>query len=114
MWIKKGNTVFVSRPGVPYEMKGILENHLIPKLVAEFKRPFIVHKTILTYGMGESMIAERIEQWEDSLPEFIRLAYLPSPGRVRLRLSARGNDEKMLYDAIDRNVESHRGHHRRI
>jgi nicotinamide-nucleotide amidase len=101
MWMEKGNTVFISLPGVPYEMKYLMENEVIPKLIVEFERPYILHKTILTYGQGESHIAERIEDWENNLPEFIKLAYLPSPGRVRLRLSARGNSEQELRDAID-------------
>jgi nicotinamide-nucleotide amidase len=101
MWLEKGNTVFVSLPGVPYEMKYIIENEVVPRLVSKFERPYIIHKTILTYGQGESHIAELIEEWEDSLPEFIKLAYLPSPGRVRLRLSARGTDEAMLHSRIE-------------
>lgn len=106
MWIKKENTVFVSLPGVPYEMKYLVENEIIPKIVAEYKRPYIIHKTILTYGQGESMVAERIENWENNLPEFIKLAYLPSPGRVRLRLSARGTNKKVLEKTIEENVVS--------
>lgn len=106
MWIKKENTVFVSLPGVPYEMKYLIENEIIPKIVSEYKRPYIIHKTILTYGQGESMVAERIENWENNLPEFIKLAYLPSPGRVRLRLSARGVNKKVLEKAIEENVIS--------
>jgi len=106
MWIKKGNTVFISLPGVPYEMKGIMEHEIIPKLIREYDRPFIIHKTILTYGQGESTIAERIADWEDSLPEFVKLAYLPSPGRVRLRLSARGNDKELLEQTVDEKTAS--------
>ena len=106
MWIKKENTVFISLPGVPYEMKSILENEIIPKIVKEYKRPYILHKTILTYGQGESIIAERIENWENNLPDFIKLAYLPSPGRVRLRLSARGTDKKLLENTIESLVDS--------
>lgn len=104
MWMLKGNTVFISLPGVPYEMKYIVENEVLPRLIQQFDRPFIVHKTIMTYGQGESVVAERIEEWEDSLPEFIRLAYLPSPGKVRLRLSARGTDETVLINSIDAEV----------
>ena len=85
MWIKKSNTVFISLPGVPFEVKYLMENEVIPKLITAYERPFIVHKTIITYGMGESMVAERLETWENNLPEFIKLAYLPNPGRVRLR-----------------------------
>ncbi|WP_395047241.1 CinA family nicotinamide mononucleotide deamidase-related protein [Flavobacterium sp.] len=105
MWLQKENTVFISLPGVPYEMKYLMENEVIPKLIAKYERPFIIHKTILTYGVGESLLAERIEIWEDNLPEFIKLAYLPNPGRVRLRLSARGTDEILLQTEIKTQVE---------
>jgi nicotinamide-nucleotide amidase len=106
MWMQKGKTVFVSMPGVPYEMKGIVNEQLIPKIVKEYKRPYIIHKTILTYGQGESMVAERIEDWENNLPAFIKLAYLPSPGRVRLRLTARGVNKEILEKSIQQNVHS--------
>ena len=106
MWIKKENTVFISLPGVPYEMKYLIENQVIPKLVQEYQRPYIIHKTILTYGQGESHVAERIEDWENQLPECIKLAYLPSPGRVRLRLTARGTNKQQLEDTIAENVKS--------
>ncbi len=100
MWMKKENTVYISLPGVPYEMKDILDNVIVPKIIKEYKRPFIIHQTVMTYGQGESIIAEQIEEWENNLPEFIKLAYLPSPGRVRLRLSARGEDEVVLKNAL--------------
>jgi len=106
MWMKKENTVFISLPGVPFEMKYLVENEIIPKVVREYKRPYILHKTIMTYGQGESMVAERIEDWESSLPKFIKLAYLPAPGRVRLRLSARGKDKELLEKSIEENVIS--------
>ncbi|OUL60475.1 CinA family nicotinamide mononucleotide deamidase-related protein [Flavobacterium sp. AJR] len=106
MWVKKENTVFISLPGVPYEMKYLVESVIIPKVVKEYERPYIIHKTILTYGQGESLVAERIEDWENNLPDFIKLAYLPNPGRVRLRLSARGTDKEMLEAAIEANVQS--------
>jgi nicotinamide-nucleotide amidase len=106
MWMKKENTVYISLPGVPFEMKYLVENQIIPKVVKEYKRPYIVHKTILTYGQGESMVAERLEDWENNLPEFIKLAYLPSPGKVRLRLTARGSNEEILNNAIDGNVQT--------
>nr|WP_314867109.1 competence/damage-inducible protein A [uncultured Flavobacterium sp.] len=106
MWLKKENTVFISLPGVPYEMKYLIENQVVPKLVHEYQRPYIVHKTILTYGQGESHVAERIEDWENQLPECIKLAYLPSPGRVRLRLTARGENKQQLEEAIAVNVKS--------
>lgn len=106
MWMKKENTVFISLPGVPYEMKYIVENEIIPKIVKEYKRPYILHKTIMTYGQGESLVAERIEHWENNLPDFVKLAYLPAPGRVRLRLTARGTEKEVLEKAIDNNVTS--------
>ena len=106
MWMKKENTVFISLPGVPYEMKYLIDNEIIPKIVAAYKRPYILHKTILTYGQGESLVAERIEEWENNLPHFIKLAYLPSPGRVRLRLTARGTDKTFLEKTIAEKVAS--------
>lgn len=106
MWMKKENTVFISLPGVPFEMKYLVENEIIPKIVREYKRPYIIHKTILTYGQGESLVAERIENWENNLPDFIKLAYLPNPGRVRLRLTARGTNKEELDAAIEANVQS--------
>jgi nicotinamide-nucleotide amidase len=105
MWMEKENTVFISLPGVPYEMKYLIDNEVITNLVQKFERPYIVHQTIMTYGCGESMIAEQIEEWEDNLPDFIKLAYLPSPGKVRLRLTARGTNEELLKNEIKQQVE---------
>jgi nicotinamide-nucleotide amidase len=105
MWFYENNTVFVSMPGVPYEMKGLMTYEVMPRIQSQFKLPFIMHKTVMTYGQGESMIAERIEDWADNLPEFIKLAYLPSFGRVRLRLSGKGTDKLVLRKAIDKNVK---------
>ena len=105
MWLEKENTIFVSLPGVPYEMKYLVDNELIPNLVQKFKRPYILHQTIMTYGRGESMLAEQIEEWENNLPNFIKLAYLPSPGKVRLRLTARGDNEDVLKTEMERQVK---------
>ncbi|MBC8757495.1 competence/damage-inducible protein A [Kordia sp. YSTF-M3] len=101
MWLEKDNTVFVSMPGVPYEMRGLMTNQIIPKLQEEFERPFIYHKTILTYGMGESSIAMKIEDWENNLPENVKLAYLPNFGKVRLRLTGKGKDKAQIINAVD-------------
>jgi nicotinamide-nucleotide amidase len=91
MWFEKNNKIYVSMPGVPYEMKAIMENDVIPKLKKRFSLPAIYHKTLLTNGIGESFLAEKIEVWEDSLASMnLKLAYLPSPGMVRLRLSGYG------------------------
>ena len=106
MWMKKENTVFISLPGVPFEMKYLVENEIVPKVVQEYKRPYIIHRTILTYGQGESMVAERIEDWENNLPDYIKLAYLPALGRVRLRLSARGTDKELLDATLEEKIKS--------
>lgn len=104
MWFHENNKVVVSLAGVPYEMKGLMTNSVLPKLVETYHLPFIVHKTIQTYGMGESMLAEKIEDWETNLPSFISLAYLPSFGKVRLRLTAKGPKKEILEQAIAKNV----------
>ena len=104
MWFEKNDTVFISMPGVPYEMKGIMSDHVFPRIIERFKTPTILHKTVLTMGMGESWLAERIEDWEDALPKQIKLAYLPSPGRVRLRLSAVGQHKDLLQKILDEEV----------
>jgi len=105
MWVKDDETVFVSLPGVPFEMKNLMNNQVIPKLVKTFERPHILHKTIITYGLGESALAEKIESWEDNLPSFIKLAYLPNLGKVRLRLTAKGIDKNLIADAVDAEIE---------
>ena len=101
LWLKKNNTIFVFLPGVPFEMKELIKNSVIPKILNEFNLPYIIHKTILTYGMGESSIAEIIKDWEKSLPNDISFAYLPSLGRVKLRLSTKGNDLQKITNNIN-------------
>lgn len=105
MWLTDKDTVFVSMPGVPFEMKAIVKDQLIPRLQERFDRPYILHKTILTYGMGESRVAERIEDFENKLPDYLKLAYLPNLGKVRLRLSARGADKEVLEKSIVKAVD---------
>ena len=105
MWFQNDAKVLISLPGVPYEMKSIMECSVLPKIQQTFKLPFIIHKTILTFGMGESMVAARIEDWENNLPDFLKLAYLPSFGNVRLRLSAKGNSNEVLKSAIKSEVD---------
>lgn len=104
MWFYENETVFVSLPGVPYEMKGLMTHEVLPKIQKEFKLPFIMHQTIMTYGAGESMIAERIEDFENNLPTTIKLAYLPSFGKVRLRLSANGADKEIVENQLKEKV----------
>ncbi len=101
MWMKKEDTVFVSLPGVPFEMKYLVEEQLTPMLKKAFSPPALVHKTMMTFGLGESIISEKIELWEQNLPSHIKLAYLPNLGRVRLRLSAKGTNAAALSQEID-------------
>ena len=105
MWFFENNKIVVSLPGVPYEMKGLMINNVLPKLTKTFHCPYILHKTILTYGIGESRLAEKIEDWENNLPACIRLAYLPSFGNVRLRLTAKGLNKIDIELAISTEVE---------
>jgi len=105
IWMSKNNKVFISLPGVPYEMKALILDEAIPKLQATFKMPFIYHKTLLVYGIGESMLAERIADFEDNLPHFIKLAYLPNLGRVRLRLSAKGKDKQTVLEEVEHQLK---------
>ena len=106
MWFEKENKVIISLPGVPNEMKGLMTNSVLPALRESFQLPYILHKTLHTYGLGESRVAERLETWENQLPKAIKLAYLPSYGRVRLRLSAKGKDLKQLQQELEREVKS--------
>ncbi|MAD98052.1 MAG: competence/damage-inducible protein A [Flavobacteriaceae bacterium] len=109
MWFHENNTVFVSLPGVPYEMKALMKGEVLPRIQKQFKLPFILHKTLMTYGQGESTIAERIEHFEDTLPTSIKLAYLPSFGRVRLRLTAKGPEKEPLETLLHMKVEELKG-----
>ena len=104
MWLKKENTVFVSMPGVPFEMKELMNNQVIPKLQKEYERPFIIHKTLMTYGVGESDLATAIEEVENALPEHTKLAYLPNLGKVRLRLTAKGPNETELEESLVKEI----------
>jgi len=101
MWFEKDDCIYVSMPGVPFEMKAIMEQEIIPQLLNKLNQ-VIIHRTILTEGVGESHLATIIEPWEDSLPSFIKLAYLPQPGMVRLRLTAYGTDRDLLQKAVQK------------
>ncbi|MCE3279964.1 MAG: damage-inducible protein CinA [Bacteroidetes bacterium] len=110
MWFNVDEKIFVSMPGVPYEMKALMKDQVIPKLISLFKLPFIVHKTVLTQGIGESTLSEMISDWEDSLKESnIKLAYLPSPGMVRLRLSTKGHNKEELDLITDKKIQELKG-----
>lgn len=101
MWFEKNGCIYISMPGVPFEMKAIMEQEIIPQLLNKLNK-VIIHRTILTEGVGESHLASIIEPWESSLPSFLKLAYLPQPGMVRLRLTAYGTDRIELQDAINK------------
>ncbi|MDM1327474.1 CinA family nicotinamide mononucleotide deamidase-related protein [Myroides odoratimimus] len=105
MLMQKSNTTFVSFPGVPLEMKTLFSEQLVPYIKDHFKGVFNIHKTIITYGIGESLLAEYLEDWENNLPSDIKLAYLPSPGKVRLRLSSRGSNQDFLSQSIEMQID---------
>jgi nicotinamide-nucleotide amidase len=100
MWFNQNGKIYMSMPGVPHEMMYLMEEAVIPKIKSTLKLPFIVHQTILTAGEGESYLAKKIADIEDSLPPFIKLAYLPKLGQVRLRLSGYGDNEKLLNENV--------------
>jgi nicotinamide-nucleotide amidase len=105
MWFEKDGRIYVSMPGVPFEMKGIMTNYVLPELAKCFTSQTIYHKTVLTQGLGESMVAARIEDWEKALPRNIKLAYLPQPGMVRLRLTGTGTDLDTVKKEVDDEAE---------
>lgn len=106
MLMSKENTTFISLPGVPFEMKTIFVDEVVPFVEKTFQKSFNFHKTIITYGLGESLLAELLEEWEDNLPQNVKLAYLPSAGSVRLRLSIQGDSKEYLEQVIDNQLEA--------
>lgn len=105
MWFERNGKVFVSMPGVPHEMKKMMVATIIPKLQEIFQTEVIFHKLIKTVGIGESWLSEKIKDWEHSLPEHIKLAYLPSIGQVKLRLTATGEDKEQLKQEVNAQIE---------
>lgn len=103
MWFEKNGVIFISMPGVPHEMKGLMTDEVLPRLLRHFTMPAIVHRTAFTAGQGESMIAERLIDFEANLPAHIKLAYLPSYGMVKLRLTAQGQKKEL----VEKEVEPH-------
>ncbi|MDQ7949130.1 MAG: competence/damage-inducible protein A [Pedobacter sp.] len=101
MWFEVQGKIYVSMPGVPFEMMYLMEDEILPRLKKTFSLPIIIHKTILTTGIGESFLAQQIEAIENSLPVHIKLAYLPKLGQVRLRLSAIGTNQQQLQDEVE-------------
>lgn len=96
MWFEKNGKIFISMPGVPVEMKGIMQHHVLKALQEQFELPVILHQTVLVAGIGESALAEVIRDWEAALPAHIKLAYLPHFGTVRLRMTGTGSDKQQL------------------
>lgn len=103
-WFEKDGKILVSMPGVPYEMEWILMNEVLPRLKSHFKTPFLQHKTVLVYGDAESSLSLKLSEWENSLPDFIKLAYLPSPGLVKLRLTGSLEDKNKLEEVIEKEL----------
>ncbi|MCC6287742.1 MAG: competence/damage-inducible protein A, partial [Chitinophagaceae bacterium] len=106
MWFEKDGKIIVSMPGVPHEMKGMVMDYVIPKLQQYFTFPFINHRTLLTAGIGESFIAEKIQDWENALPSNFKLAYLPNYGMVRLRITGSDSNSGRLQTQLDESFAS--------
>lgn len=105
MWFEKGKSVYISMPGVPFEMKNVFEQEILPMLLSHFKMTPYINKVVMTTGVGESFLADKIKDWEDALPDFLSLAYLPQYGMVRLRLEGRHPDRDFLQQTIDERIE---------
>ncbi len=105
MYFNKKGKIIISLPGVPYEMIALITDEVIPRLVSEFKTPFILHKTVITQGEAESVLAERLSSWEEALPPMVKLAYLPGLGVVRLRLSATGSEKNKVETVVNSELE---------
>lgn len=105
MWLEKKHKIYIFLPGVPFEMKQIFENEVIPRIKNRFDLPHLYHKTVTIFGIGESLLADQLKDWEQNLPSNIKLAYLPHPGRIRLRLSSQGKNLEALKKLIDKQVK---------
>ena len=105
MWFTKDGTEFISLPGVPYEMKAMITGSVLPRLRDAYSLPSIIHKTLLVQGIPESHLADSLSEFEDQLADNIKLAYLPSPGRIRLRLTGMSDDKQAISSAIEKEIE---------
>jgi nicotinamide-nucleotide amidase len=105
MWFEKDGTQYISLPGVPYEMQAMMTDYILPALNEEFKLDAIVHKTLLVQGIAESHLATMLGEYEETLPPEVKLAYLPSPGRIRLRLTATGKNRQEIVKLVDAEME---------
>ncbi|MFN8254844.1 MAG: competence/damage-inducible protein A [Bacteroidales bacterium] len=105
MWFKKNGVDYFSMPGVPFEMKAMMTDSILPLIKSKYNLPVILHRTILTHGVGESFLAKKIDSWENNLSDNIKLAYLPSPEYVRLRMSIKGEDVVKMTRILDEQEE---------
>ena len=105
MWLEKDGTVFVFMPGVPFEMKGIFSDELLPRFKERFHAVPYEKRVVMTTGIGESFLSDKIKEWEENLPDFLSLAYLPQYGMVRLRLSGRHENAELLHATLDKETE---------
>jgi len=105
MWFEKDGTQYISLPGVPYEMNALMSDYILPALNEEFILDAIVHKTLLVQGIAESHLAVILEEYEETIPPGIKLAYLPSPGRIRLRLTASGEEKESVEALVDQEMK---------
>ena len=105
MWFEKDRTIFISLPGVPAEMKYIMNQHVMPALKKRFTSQFILHRNIMTYGAPEARLAEILESFEADLPEYVKLAYLPSSGIIKLRLTGTGADQGKIEESVNEQVK---------
>ncbi len=105
MWFNERGKIFVSMPGVPYEMKRMMQDFILPRLKKELVNYHVVHRMVLTIGIPESMLAEKIREWEEALPKHIKLAYLPTKNTVKLRLTSSGHDKEAMEKEIDRQIK---------
>ena len=105
MWFAEDEKICVALPGVPYEMKQILMDEVVPRLKERLKLDVILHQFIRTVGVPETLLAQKIDTWEEALPDFLKLAYLPGGGQVKLRLTARGSDSEFLKKELKRQTD---------
>jgi len=109
IWFEKEGKVIISLPGVPREMKGIMEQEAIPAIKKHFVLPVLIYKTVLVTGFAEAHLAEKLDDWENNLDQGMKLAYLPSPGIIRLRLGMEGTNKQKITDRIDQQIEKLKG-----
>ena len=105
MWFSRNDTQYLSMPGVPYEMESMMSGYILPRLKKQYKLPSIIHKTVLVQGIAESHLANMLQEFESTLPQEVKLAYLPSPGRVRLRLTSGGEETDKVKAVVQEQVD---------